>query len=217
MTMDEEITEPESDLTEYQRGQQDALEQFAAWIDPEGKTGLEAAIRSTCAKYAHQLRAHLRNTYRREEPMNYPTPYGKSEDLALENERLAQALQRERKAHEALKRSLASGEASDGFHTHQELYEARMLYHAHAVATWQEAGVSVLKSWRHHDSTPCFGGGWFVVWANLPGGQTTQHYKAEHWGLFDCREVWRIPVPFDGHTTQDTHQRLRDALGIEEA
>lgn len=150
--------------------------------------------------------------------MNYPTPYGKSEDLALENERLrglVRELKGYRKGFLDLAAALDAGEASDGFHTHQELYEARMLYHAHAVRMWADVGVHVVKSEHHSDGEPCFGGGWFIVVAELPGGQISQHYRLEHWDLFECPAV-DIPPKFDGHTTQDTHQRLHDALGIEE-
>lgn len=209
--------------------------------------------------------------------MRQPTPYGKAEDLALQNERLTQTLRRTRKAledsraetriaqgqrdvyrdrPEAILESYAQwidpggyahgldaairgacrnyalqyrdhlqaqkkqefdpGEMSDGFHTLNELYEARMLYHAHAVSNWEAAGIPVVKSVRHSNGELCFGGGWFIVVAELPGGQISQHYRMADWDLFDCYAV-DIPPEFDGHTTQDTHQRLRDALGIEEA
>lgn len=170
--------------------------------------------------------------------MNYPTPYGKSDDLALENERLRGLVKELKGQRDTARRAtmvqvrrvkeldgkiqelqdlVKAGEVTDGFHTFHELYEARMLYHAHAVVTWQEAGIPVLKSWRHHDGELCFGGGWFIVIAELPGGQISQHYRAEHWELFDCPEIDTPETPFDGHTTQDTHERLRDALGIEES
>lgn len=148
--------------------------------------------------------------------MRQPTPYGKAEDLALQNERLTQTLGNTRRTLERLRSNLKAGVASDGFHTHQELYEARMLYHAHAVSNWEAAGIPVVKSVRHSNGELCFGGGWFIVVAELPGGQISQHYRMADWDLFDCYAV-DIPPEFDGHTTQDTHQRLRDALGIEEA
>lgn len=162
--------------------------------------------------------------------MNHPTPYGKSDDLALENERLIQALRREYEAHtrtqkelgiykhtlENLKDLLERGELSDEYHTFNELYEARMLYHAHAVSAWLDAGVRVFKSEYHSNGELCFGGGWFIVVAELPTGQVSQHYAIEHWDLFDCLEVIE-PPKFDGHTTKDVYWRLRHALEVEQS
>lgn len=109
--------------------------------------------------------------------------------------------------HEVLK----SGEASDGYHTHNELYEYRMLYHAHAVRHWLALGYPVTKSWNHSDGEPCFGGGWFIVTAQLPTGQVSNHYKADDWKLFDVPEVER-PDEWDGHTPQEAADRIRAAL-----
>lgn len=39
---------------------------------------------------------------------------------------------------------LEAGEASDGVHTHNELYDYRMLYNAHAANVWHAVGVPVL-------------------------------------------------------------------------
>lgn len=105
---------------------------------------------------------------------------------------------------------LAAGEASDGHHTHRELYEYRMLYNAHAAHGWLAAGIPVVKSWTHSDGEPCFGGGWFVVVATLPSGQISNHYRAEHWGIFNVPEA--APPEYDGHTPADAAARLRVAL-----
>lgn len=106
---------------------------------------------------------------------------------------------------------LVAGNASDGYHTHAELYEYRMLYNAHAAAGWLDAGYRVVKSWRHSDGELCFGGGWFVVCAELPTGQVTNHYEAEHWDLFVIPE--EMPPAYDGHSPADAAHRLRQALG----
>ena len=109
---------------------------------------------------------------------------------------------------------LESGEASDGYHTHNELYEYRMLYHAHAVRHWLACGYPVTKSWNHADGEPCFGGGWFIVTAQLPDGQVSNHYAAKDWTLFEVPEVER-PTEWDGHTPQDAAARIRTALNGE--
>lgn len=62
---------------------------------------------------------------------------------------------------------LPEGEVSDGFHTFDELYHYRMLYNA-AFFNSLEGKYDVHKSYRHADGELCFGGGWFIVVANLP-------------------------------------------------
>ncbi len=112
---------------------------------------------------------------------------------------------------------------SDGYHTFDELYEFRMLYNAaffnqlaRADAIENEYNTEVPryevhKSWRHNDGEECFGGGWFIVVAQLPTGQITNHYKAEHWDLFKVPERDRA-VKWDGHTPQDVIKRLSEYL-----
>jgi hypothetical protein len=99
----------------------------------------------------------------------------------------------------------------DEYHTMRELYEYRMLYNAHAAHGWLAAGIPVVKSRRHHDGELCFGGGWFIVVATLPTGQVSNHYKDDHWSLFDVPEV-ELPPEYDGHTPQVAADRLLSAL-----
>lgn len=99
----------------------------------------------------------------------------------------------------------------DEYHTMDELYEYRMLYNALAANTLAHLAV---KSWRHSDGELCFGGGWFVVYLNLPTGQVSNHYRAEHWGLFNVPEVDTAPE-YDGHTPAEAAERLRAAARIE--
>lgn len=112
---------------------------------------------------------------------------------------------------ERLRVERTTGEASDGYHTHNELYRYRMLYNAHATVGWVAQGIPVVKSWRHADGELCFGGGWFIVTATLPTGQVSNHYEAKHWDLFDVPEVVLPPV-WDGHTPEDAADRLEAAL-----
>ena len=102
-------------------------------------------------------------------------------------------------------------DVSDGYHTFRELYEYRMLYNAVAVRHWLLSGIGVTKSWRHHDGELCFGGGWFIVTADLPQGQVSNHYPAHDWPLFIVPEVDRSPE-WDGHTPQDAAERIRNYL-----
>lgn len=100
---------------------------------------------------------------------------------------------------------------SDGYHTMAELYEFRLLYNAHAALGWLAAGIPVVKSRFHHDGTVPFGGGWFIVVASLPTGQVSNHYELKDWDLFHVPEV-ALPPAYDGHSSTDVAQRLRDNL-----
>lgn len=107
-----------------------------------------------------------------------------------------------------------TGETSDGYHTFNELYEFRLLYNAALFNVWANLSShipKVTKSWKHSDGEPCFGGGWFVVTAQLPTGQITNHYEAKDWDLFQIPEVETAPE-WDGHTAQDVAKRLREFL-----
>lgn len=101
---------------------------------------------------------------------------------------------------------LPGGEVSDGFHSFNELYHYRMLYNA-AFFNSLEGKYNVHKSVRHSDGEPCFGGGWFIVMADLPTGQVSNHYRIEEWNLFkvpikDKADIW------DGHTSVEAANRL---------
>ena len=69
-----------------------------------------------------------------------------------------------------------------------------------------------LKSQRHADGDHPFNDeDYFVVMAELPTGQISQHYKMKHWSLF------KIPTrstsnEWDGHTTVDTHARIQSYI-----
>lgn len=112
-------------------------------------------------------------------------------------------------------------DTSDGYHTFKELYEFRLLYNAALFNEWaylvDEFGVNqkqphnIHKSWKHSDGELCFGGGWFIVMANLPTGQISNHYEAKHWNLLKIDERERADE-WDGHTSQDVAKRLKEWL-----
>lgn len=104
---------------------------------------------------------------------------------------------------------------TDNAHTMEELYDYRRAYNALIFNEWAAQGrYDVHKSWRHSDGELCFGGGWFIVCATTPQGLVTNHYAAEHWGLFNVPER-EIPVEYDGHTPQDALQRLLATAAVE--
>lgn len=119
---------------------------------------------------------------------------------------------------------------SDSYHTFDILYEIRKAYNValfnelanpNTVRFFQDDtqfdGVNsitgnryqVHKSKRHFDGEECFGGGWFIVVANLPTGQISNHYKLEDWDLFKIPEYEKALFEFDGHTTKDVINRLK--------
>jgi hypothetical protein len=98
---------------------------------------------------------------------------------------------------------------SDGYHTFKELYEFRKAYNVALFNEWaMQNKYDVHKSWKHNDGEECFGGGWFIVVAVLPGGQISNHYEAKDWDLFKTPEVEKAKYPFDGHTGEDVIKRL---------
>ena len=101
------------------------------------------------------------------------------------------------------------GEISDGYHTFNELYYYRMIYNAAFFNLLPKEWVH--KSKRHHDGEECFGGGWFIVTANLPTGQISNHYEIKDWDLFHIPEK-ETADRWDGHTPQEAAERLHKFL-----
>lgn len=106
------------------------------------------------------------------------------------------------------------GEVSDGYHTFNELYYYRMLYNAAFFNLLPKEWVH--KSKRHHTGEECFGGGWFIVMANLPTGQISNHYELKDWDLFQVPEK-EFADEWDGHTPQEAAERLREYLQQEQS
>ncbi len=101
---------------------------------------------------------------------------------------------------------------SDGYHTFKELYEYRLLYNAALFNEWYEQyKYEVHKSKKHSDGQDCFGGGWFVVMAQLPTGQISNHYEMKDWDLFKVKSLEHAAA-WDGHTPADVAARLRAFL-----
>lgn len=107
---------------------------------------------------------------------------------------------------------IVDGNTSDGYHTFNELYEYRMQYNAALFNEWAlQKKYKVHKSWRHADDTtePIFGGGWFIVMAELPTGQISNHYPEKDWDKFQI-PVTPVAHAWDGHTPQEALQRLAE-------
>ena len=105
------------------------------------------------------------------------------------------------------------GSISDGYHTFDELYEYRLLYNAAFFNELAEQGLyDVHKSKKESDGKSPFNNeNMFVVMAELPTGQISNHYEMKHWNLFnvpikDKANVW------DNHTSKDVCERIRKYL-----
>ena len=104
------------------------------------------------------------------------------------------------------------GNVSDGYHTFNELYRYRLLYNAAFFNELAKSGnVKVCKSHKHSDGEECFGGGWFIVMAELPSGQISNHYENKDWDLFNIPEL-EIAWKWDGHTPNEAANRIESYL-----
>lgn len=107
------------------------------------------------------------------------------------------------------------GEVSDGYHTFNELYEYRLLYNAALFNEFAKQGMyDVHKSKRHSDGEIPFGDpNWFIVMAELPTGQVSNHYEMKDWDKFQVPEK-EFSNKWDGHSPKDVVERLTKFLTI---
>lgn len=101
---------------------------------------------------------------------------------------------------------------SDGYHSFEELYLVRGALTARLFTSLLKEGVAVVKSRRHSDGRFPFGNpDWFVVFAQLPEGQISFHYRVSEWWdnpYFQViPEVHQAPK-WDGHDTKKVIKRL---------
>lgn len=101
------------------------------------------------------------------------------------------------------------GEVSDGYHTFNELYEYRMLYNAALFNEFAKQGLyDVHKSRKHSDGEHPFGdSNWFIVMAELPTGQISNHYEMKDWDKFQIPEK-PLANKWDEHSPKDVADRL---------
>ena len=101
------------------------------------------------------------------------------------------------------------GDFSDGYHTFNELYDYRKAYNAAFFNELAKQGLyDVHKSRLHSDGEIPFGdNNWFIVMAELPTGQISNHYKIKDWDLFNIPEKEKAN-DWDGHSPQDVYERL---------
>lgn len=102
---------------------------------------------------------------------------------------------------------------TDGYHSFEELYDYRLLYNAALFNEFAKQNLyDVHKSKLHSDGEVPFGDpNWFIVMAELPTGQISNHYEMKHWDLFNVPEK-ELANEYDGHSPQDVADRLRAFL-----
>ncbi len=98
---------------------------------------------------------------------------------------------------------------SDGYHSFGELYEHRnilyliFLYYCKAESSW--------RATKHHDGTGH--DGWFIAGCYLFDRQISYHLPMNLWDYCSFLKTYEMaPVAWDGHTSQDVLQILKDYL-----
>lgn len=102
-----------------------------------------------------------------------------------------------------------NGSTSDGFHTFDELYHHRTILFMLLLAELHPMGPRGWKSWQHADGTMF--DGFFIAGVDTPFGTATYHVKAEYYERFPAYRRERAPE-FDGHTPEDTLERLEKMI-----
>lgn len=110
---------------------------------------------------------------------------------------------------------------SDGYHTFSELYEHRIelfITICRVIKDLQkiigDGPMLFPPVWRsrfHSDGKIAYSGGWFVLGIfKSPGEQITYHLPEKYWTRCDFAETLDKAPEFDGHTSNDVLQRLKN-------
>lgn len=97
------------------------------------------------------------------------------------------------------------GQVSDGYHTFDELYEARCLLfvaliRCNPAIAWRASKNNDGQKWE----------GWFVCGIQPKAGeQITFHLPERFWGSLNGIETHDINPYFDGHNSHDVLERLQ--------
>lgn len=119
-------------------------------------------------------------------------------------------------AEERGRREVITENTSDGYHTFKELYDHRITLFI-TLCRWIEKHTMashgyVWRSKRHSDGELCFGTGTqFVLGIGKSNGnQITYHIPIERWDETDFAETLETAPEWDGHTSDDVIQRLKN-------
>lgn len=109
---------------------------------------------------------------------------------------------------EAIGELADKGEVSDGYHTFDELYDHRITLWI-ALCRERSSNVHVWRSTVHSDGTSY--SGWFALGMySTPGRQITYHLPLERWDETGFAETLDFAPEFDGHTSDDVLDRLKN-------
>ena len=119
-------------------------------------------------------------------------------------------------AEERGRKEVITENTSDGYHTFKELYDHRITLFI-TLCRWIEKHSMashgyVWRSKRHSDGELCFGTGTqFVLGIGKSNGsQITYHIPIERWNETDFAETLETAPEWDGHTSDDVIQRLKN-------
>lgn len=112
---------------------------------------------------------------------------------------------------------------SDGYHTMDELYEHRiqlfltLCHQIHRLSEFTDYfkedrhNLRVWRSKNHSDGKSAFGGTWFVLGIGKDAGkQITYHLPIKLWEETDFAETLEVAPEWDGHTSNDVLNRLKN-------
>lgn len=114
-----------------------------------------------------------------------------------------------------------NAEVSDGYHTFSELYDhritlfitlCRFVQDSDETATDYGGVLARKRVWRsktHSDGTSW--DGWFVMGVGKEKGeQITYHLPLSRWGETNFAETLKHAPEYDGHTSNDVLERLKE-------
>lgn len=100
-------------------------------------------------------------------------------------------------------------ELTDGYHSFKELYDFKRVYNSALFnLLHQTQFCRVWKSYKHYEGDLCFGGNWFIVVAELPTGQISNHYENKYWEEFNIPVVEKSLIEWDNPQAKDVIERL---------
>ena len=104
------------------------------------------------------------------------------------------------------------GSVSDGYHTFHELYEHRItLYIAFCHYMRNRSLIPFWKSKKHSDGS-LYEGFFILGIYKGKGAQITYHIPMKYWNDTDFADTLDKAPEYDGHSSQDVLQRIRDVF-----
>ena len=112
-------------------------------------------------------------------------------------------------------------QVSDGYHTMDELYDHRITlfialakmqndFDRLAIASGRKPAHRVWRSKNHHKGGDKMYKGWFIMGIDMEEGrQITYHLPIERWPDTNFAETVANAPQWDGHTAEDTLERLK--------